>query len=168
MADVSLAIQPKSDQLNYDDVSGGRELIIKITEVRVTNSDQPVSIFYEGCGKKAYKPSKGMTRLLADAWGSESDNWIGKSVLLWGDSSAKWAGKEVGGIRIKALSDIPKNGLRLFVTISRGLRRKQTIDHLEVALSELDKDWIKAAKEDISVLEQLTDESYINKIKSHL
>ena len=168
MADVSLAIQPKSDQLNYDDVSGGREMIITITGVNVTNSDQPVSIFYEGCGKKSYKPSKGMTRLIADAWGKESDNWIGKSICLWGDSTAKWAGQEVGGIRIKALSDIPANGLSLFVTISRGRRRKQTIEHLKVELSDIDKSWVEAAKLNINALDQLTDVNYINKIKSFL
>lgn len=170
MADVSLAIQPKSDQLNYDDVSGGRELIITITEVRVTNSDQPVSIFYNGCGKKAYKPSKGMTRLLADAWGSESDNWINKSICLFGDSSAKWAGKEVGGIRIKALSDIPVNGINPFVTISRGLRRKTKIDFLKLAIqpTENDLSWMAAIKSGQSKLEDITEINERNKIQSLL
>lgn len=168
MADVSLAIQPKSDQLNYDDVSGGRELVITITGVNVTNSDQPVSIFYDGCGKKSYKPSKGMTRLLADAWGNETDNWIGKSACLWGDSTAKWAGQEVGGIRIKALSGIPEKGINPFVTVSRGRRRKTFIEFLKVELSDIDKSWIEAARLDIKALDQLTDVNYINKIKSFL
>lgn len=168
MADVSLAIQPKSDQLNYDDVSGGRELIITITEVRVTNSDQPVSIFYDGCGKKAYKPSKGMTRLLADAWGTESDNWIGKSALLWGDSTAKWAGKEIGGIRIKALSHIAEAGIKPFVTIAKGRRRQTFIECLKVELSEIDQSWVNAARIDIKALDQLADVNYIKKIKSLL
>ena len=160
MADVSLAIQPKSDQLNYDDVSGGRELIITITGVNVTSSDQPVSIFYEGCGKKAYKPSKGMTRLLADAWGSESDNWIGKSINLYGDSTVKWGGKEAGGIRIKAITDIPVNGLSLFVTISRGIRRKMKIDHLSLEPqkpTEDDMNWVNAIKAGTAKLEDITD-----------
>lgn len=171
MADVSLAIQPKSDQLNYDDVSGGRELIIMITGVNVTNSDQPVSIFYEGCDKKTYKPSKGMTRLLADAWGTESDNWIGKSVCLYGDSTAKWAGKEIGGIRIKALSDIPTAGIKPFVTIAKGRRRQTFIEFLNVAPPKPtadDQTWIDAAKADIKVLEQITDTNYRTHIQSFL
>lgn len=171
MADVTLAIQPKSDQLNYDDVSGGKELIITITGVNVTNSEQPVSIFYVGCGKKAYKPSKGMTRLIADVWGSETDNWIGKSIKLHGDSSVKWAGQECGGIRISGFTDIPTQGVKLFVTISRGRRRQMTIPFFEVekpSPDEAAKAWIDAANLDIKVLEQLDDEQYKTYIKSFL
>ena len=166
MADVSLAIQPKSDQLNYNDVSGGRELIITITEVRVTTSDQPVSIFYDGCGKKTYKPSKGMTRLMADAWGPESDNWIGKSACLWGDESAKWAGKEVGGIRIKAMTNITSPSQKFFVTISRGLRRQQAIEFLPTQITATDQGWIDACRADASVIEQITNGSHKAKIQS--
>ena len=171
MADVSLAIQPKSDQLNYDDVSGGRELVITITGVNVTNSDQPVSIFYEGCGKKTYKPSKGMTRLLADAWGTESDNWIGKSACLYGDSTAKWAGKEIGGIRIKALSDIPTAGIKPFVTIAKGRRRQTFIEFLNIAPPQPtaeDQKWIDAINADAKVIDQLDEGPYKEKIKGFL
>ncbi len=171
MADVTLAIQPKSDQLNYDDVSGGKELIITITGVNVTNSEQPVSIFYEGCGKKAYKPSKGMTRLIADVWGAETDNWIGKSIRLHGDASVKWAGQECGGIRINGFTDIPKEGKKLFVTISRGRRRQMLIPYFEVAKKLPDENaqgWIDAARKDITVLDQLDDAQYVNYIKSFL
>lgn len=170
MADVTLAIQPKSDQLNYDDVSGGKELIITITGVNVTNSEQPVSIFYVGCGKKAYKPSKGMTRLIADVWGSETDNWIGKSIKLHGDSSVKWAGKECGGIRISGFTNIPKEGKKLFVTISRGRRRQMLIPYFEVASAAPDEtaqSWIDLGRQDINALDQL-DEQYKAYIKSFL
>jgi len=168
MADVSLAIQPKSDQLNYDDVSGGRELIITITDVRVTNTDQPVSIFYEGCEKKAYKPSKGMTRLIADVWGPESDNWIGKSIKLFGDSSVKWAGKECGGIRIGAFTNIQTTGVKLFVTISRGTRRQMKIDYFKLQLTEIDQSWVDAVKADSTAIEQIESESYKAKILNNL
>jgi len=87
---------------------------------------------------------------------------------LWGDSSAKWAGKEVGGIRVKALSDIPENGLGLFVTISRGLRRKQTIDFLKILPTEDDLNWIKAIQAGQSKLDDISDKSRRNKIKSFL
>lgn len=171
MADVTLAIQPKSDQLNYDDVSGGRSLIITITSVNVNSSDQPVSIFYDGCGKKAYKPSKGMTRLIADVWGAETDNWVGKSIKLYGDDSVKWAGQEIGGIRIDGFTDIPKQGIKKFVTISRGRRRQMTIPFLDLAPQKPDETaqgWINAAKLDIGALDQLNDESYKSYIKSFL
>jgi hypothetical protein len=169
MADVSLAIQPKSDQLNYVDVSGGRELIITIEAVTVQNIDQQqVSVFY-GDAKKAYKPSKGMIRLMADVWGTETDKWIGHSIKLWGDETVKWAGKEIGGIRIKALTGIPVGGRKLFVTISRNLRRQQHMEHLETPVRQVTKEdqvWVDAARADITVLEQIGNEIYKTFIKN--
>lgn len=132
MADVSMAMQAKSDQLNYDDI-GSREMILHVTEVRVTSTEQPVSIFYQGCNNKPYKPSKGMIRLISEAWGAESDNWIGKSIQIYGDPTVVWAGQAVGGIRIKAFSHINKNGISAFVALTRGKRRKVTIDYLDTA-----------------------------------
>jgi hypothetical protein len=168
MADVSLAIQPKSDQLNYDDVSAGKELVITINQVNVTNSDQPVSIFYNGCGEKAYKPSKGMTRLISDVWGVETDNWIGKSIALYGDSAVKWAGQEIGGIRIKAFSHIQPAGVSLFVTVSRGRRRKMHIEYMDSPdqpVTEQDQVWIDAVKADKTVLDQITNATYKARIQ---
>lgn len=130
MADVSMAMQAKSDQLNYDDI-GSREMILHVTEVRVSSTEQPVSIFYQGCNNKPYKPSKGMIRLISEAWGAESDNWIGKSIKIYGDPTVVWAGQAVGGIRIKAFSHIDKNGISAFVALTRGKRRKVTIEYLD-------------------------------------
>ena len=170
MANVSHAILAKSDQLNFDDFSGNKR-VISITDVTVSSSEQPISIFYNNHNGKPWKPSKGMTRLICEAWGDESDNWIGKSIELYGDQSVKWAGQEIGGIRISALSDIDKNGLTAFVALSRGKRRKTTIPLLIVKpksdqLTETDQQWIAAAKEDPTVLDQITDDIYKQKIQS--
>lgn len=161
MASVSNAIKAKSDQLNYDDI-GNKTMIILITEVRVTETEQPVTIFYQGCGNKPYKPAKTMIRLISDAWGDESDNWIGKSLELYGDDSVKWAGAAIGGIRVKSMSDIAKGGFSAFIAISRGKRRKATIPLLEVAKQQLtatadDLAWIEAINKDPSVIDQLND-----------
>jgi len=120
------AIEPKSNQLNADDLISGPKTIL-IAAVSVKEGEQPVSINYQGDNGKPYKPSKGMIRLISEAWGDESDNWIGKSIKLHGDSSVKWAGQEIGGIRINGFSDIDKNGLTAFVALSRGKRRKTTV-----------------------------------------
>jgi hypothetical protein len=169
MANVSNAILAKSDQLNFDDF-GGNKRVIFITEVRVTSTDQPVSIFYTNHNGKPWKPSKGMIRLICEAWGEESDNWIGKSIELYGDQSVKWAGQEIGGIRISALSDIDQNGLTAFVALSRGKRRKTTIPLLiakqqQGAITETDQQWIDAAKVDPNVLDQIQDAAYKSKIQ---
>ena len=170
MADVSHTILAKSDQLNFMDF-GSRKMIVKITEVKVGNGDQPVAIFYPEHNGKPWKPSKGMIRLLCEAWGEESDNWIGKSVELYGEATVKWAGKEEGGIRISALSDIDKKGLTAFIAISRGKRRKATIPYLKVDLDQLtdiDKQWLESARIDPTELNQLEDKVFVAKIMSHL
>ena len=170
MANVSHAILAKSDQLNFDDFSGNKR-VITITEVRVTNSEQPVSIFYHDHNGKPWKPSKGMIRLICEAYGEESDNWVGKSIELYGDATVKWAGKEIGGIRISALSDIDPKGLTAFVALSRGKRRKATIPLLKVepqkaAITETDQQWINAIKADPSAIDQITDDGYKTHIQS--
>lgn len=136
MANVSHAMQAKSDQLNYVDIGNG-EMTITVTAVNVTNSDQPISIFYENSGDRPYKPSKGMIRAIVAAWGEESDCWVGKSIKLYGDPSVKWAGKEVGGLRIKAFSHIADGGFDAYVAISRGLRRKTHFDLLVIGAQTL-------------------------------
>ena len=162
MANVSHAILAKSDQLNFDDF-GGNNRIITITEVRVSMSEQPISIFYHDHNGKPWKPSKGMTRLICEAWGDESDNWIGKSIELYGDQSVKWAGKEIGGIRIHAMSNIDKNGLTAFIALSRGKRRKATIPLLVIEPPkprepcEDDWNWAKAGKANPKALDGLVD-----------
>lgn len=169
MANVSHTILAKSDQLNFDDF-GNHKRVINITEVKVTNTEQPISIFYTNHNGKPWKPSKGMIRLICEAWGEESDNWVGKSIELCGDATVKWAGQEIGGIRISALSDINKAGLTAFIAISRGKRRKATIPFLDVqkttdVITADDQSWVDAIKSGGATLEQIENEDYRNKIQ---
>lgn len=167
MADVSQAMQAKSDQLNYDDI-GSNTIVIKINRVVVTCTDQPVSIFYDGCNNKPYKPSKGMIRLISEAWGVESDFWVGKSIGLYGDATVKWAGKEIGGIRINGFSDIALSGISAFVALSRGKRRKVTVKYLEPiaeVITQDDRLWIDAVKENPEVLATIEDVNYRARIE---
>jgi len=131
MTDISFALEAKSNQLNAVDIMGCNR-VIKIREVRVTKSDQPVAVFFDGDNNRPWLPSKGMRRILAGAWGQESDNWIGKHAELYFEPSVMYAGKEVGGIRIKALSDIDKRGLQFSLTINRQKREPYHVPLLEV------------------------------------
>lgn len=119
MADVSFALEAKSDQLNALDIVGA-EPVIRIREVKVLNDPkQPVWVYYDGDKGRPWKPSKGMRRVLAGAWGRESDNWIGKRVKIYYEPSVKYAGDDVGGIRIRALSDIDARGLAFSLRINQ-------------------------------------------------
>lgn len=135
MADITFALEAKSNQLNAVDIMGCNR-IIKIREVKVTKSDQPVAVFFDGDNNRPWLPSKGMRRILAGAWGQESDNWVGKHAELYFEPTVMYAGKEVGGIRIKALSDIDKRGLQFSLTINRQKREPYHVPLLEVVAAE--------------------------------
>ncbi len=171
MANVKHAMQSKSDQLNYVDVGEG-SLIALVESVNVTNSDQqPVTVVFAGCNGKPYKPNKGMIRVLAGAWGEESDNWIGKTIKIVGDPTVTWAGEAIGGLVVGALSDIDKAGYTAYIQKNKRVRVKKTIPLLVIEppkLTEDDQGWIDAARLDPEVLNQITDPAYKKFIASNL
>lgn len=118
MADIGFALEAKSDQLNAVDIIGA-EPVIRIKEVRVAQGDQAVSVFFDGDNGKPWKPCKGMLRVLAGAWGRESDAWIGRRARLFFEPSVRYGGQEVGGIRIRALSDIDYRGLQFALRVNQ-------------------------------------------------
>lgn len=136
MADVRGTLEAKSDQLNATDIMG-IDLVIRIRAVVVGGGkEQPVSVYFDGDNNRPWKPSKGMRRVLAAGWGWESDNWIGKSVKLHFDASVKYAGKEVGGIRVKAMSDIDQRGMVVVEAINRQQRVPVNVAYLDVRMPQ--------------------------------
>ena len=135
MTDVSFAMEANSDQLNAVDIMGF-EPIIRIRDVAVRKGDQPVSVFFDGDNNRPWKPSKGMIRILAGAWGKESQQWIGKHAQIFFEPSVRYAGQEVGGIRIRALSDIDPKGLVFALTISQKKREPYIVPLLVVEEKE--------------------------------
>lgn len=132
MSDIGFALEAKSDQLNYDDIAD-TEIVITISEVKVRKGDQPVWVYFNGCNNRPWKPSKGMLRLIATAWGRDSSQWVSKSIKLYGDKSVKWAGKEIGGIRIKALSNISTSGISTMLAVARGKRNEFRVQYLDMS-----------------------------------
>lgn len=129
--DVSFALEAKSDQLNGTDIMGS-EPVIKIRDVRVRKGDQPVWVYFDGDNNRPWKPSKGMLRILAGAWGRDSSAWVGKFAKLFFEPTVKYAGKEVGGIRIRALSDIDERGLTFALTLNRQQREPYLVPLLKI------------------------------------
>ena len=142
MSDIGFALEAKSDQLNYDDIAD-TEVVITISEVRVRKGDQPVWVYFDGCNNRPWKPSKGMIRILATAWGRDSSQWVGRSVKLYGDKTVKWAGKEIGGIRIRALSHINTNGISAMLTVARGKRHEFRVGYLNMERPKYPEDKFK-------------------------
>jgi len=134
MLDLTKTAEPKSDQLNADDlVSGPRTL--QITGVRLVTGDQPVLIEYAGGEGRPWKPCKSMCRVLMAAWGVDGEQYAGRFVTVYNDPSVKWGGKDVGGIRISHLSHI-ESKIRMMLTVTRGKRVPYVVEPLEVAAEQ--------------------------------
>lgn len=162
--DLSRLVQPKSDQLNADDLLPG-SITVNITNVRLSGSnEQPIIVDIDG-GWKPYKPCKSMSRLLMFCWGKDGRSWIGRSMTLYNDPTVKWAGVEVGGIRISHLSNIDKQ-ISVALTVTRGKRKPYTVEPLklpEYPQEEFDKNfkaWQKAIKD-----KKMTAQELIGKVQ---
>lgn len=133
MTDLGTTIDPKSDQLNSDDLITGPRTI-KITKVSGNESspEQPVSIYFEGDNGKPWKPGKSMRRVLVQVWGRDSAAYIGRSVTIYRDPSVKFGGLEVGGIRLSHMSDID-TAVTMALTATRASRKPFTVKPLVIA-----------------------------------
>jgi hypothetical protein len=133
--DMSKWIEPKSDQLNADDLLGGPR-IITVTGVRGTDAaDQPVAISYEGDGGKPYKPCKSMRRVMVHCWGKDAASYAGKSMELYCDPDVQFGGMKVGGIRIRAMSHIDAKK-QFALTATRGKKAAYTVQPLKAPEKE--------------------------------
>jgi hypothetical protein len=144
MADISNTLAAKSNQLNAVDLP--RPRVFCILGVSVNNTaDQPVDVRLDGW-PHPWKPCKTVRRILAAAWGTESSEWLGRSVELYCDPDVLWAGERAGGIRVAALSDIPTGGIEVVSRTSRKnssaarFRRLETVDPLIAVAAERSED----------------------------
>lgn len=116
----------KSDQLNADDLIGTTKTIT-IRDVKFTMSEaQPASFYYDGDEGKPYKPCKSMRRVIVNAWGPDSADYIGRSLTLFNDPTVIYGKDAVGGIRISHMSHIDSD-LTMPLAEKRGLRKAYTV-----------------------------------------
>jgi len=127
--DISETLAPKSDQLNADDLMLGPITVTVDHTVVTQGGEQPVAIHLVERPGHPYKPSKGMRRIISQAWGPESDAYVGKRMTLFRNPAVKWAGKPAGGIQISHLSHIDEP-LQSTVTESKTQRNPFTVQPL--------------------------------------
>jgi len=147
MLDMTKTIQPKSDQLNADDLICGSKTIT-ITNVRMTDAaDQPVAVSYQGDNGKPYKPCKSMRRVMVMVWGPDAKEYVGKSLTLIRDEDVIFGGMKVGGIRISHMSHM-KAPVTLALTATKSKRVPYTVKPLAVsAPPEISEEVKKAGEE---------------------
>lgn len=135
MNDMTTVTQPKSDQLNADDLIGGpRTITVSRVDIR-PGTEQPVSIHYEGEDGRPYKPCKSMCRVMVFVWGADASKYAGRAMTLYRDPSVKWGGIEVGGIRISHMTNMTRE-LVMSLTATKGSRKPYTVRPLEVAADD--------------------------------
>lgn len=128
MNDMTATIVAKSDQINAADLIGISRTIT-IREVRIkAGEDQPVSILIEG-DKKAFRPCKGVRRLLVRVWGPDANKYIGQSMTIYCDPTVIWAGKEEGGIRVSHMTGLDEKIVE-FMRVSRAATKPYEIHPL--------------------------------------
>lgn len=130
MVDMSKTIEPKSDQLNADDLIAGPKTI---TITGVTGSEtpeQPVSVAFDGDGGKPYKPCKSMRRVMVHCWGADATQYKGRSMTLYCDPDVTFGGMKVGGIRIGHMSHIDGTH-HLMLTASKAKRKPFVVKPLD-------------------------------------
>ena len=128
---MSKTVEPKSDQLNADDLIGG-PVTVTVTGIEEGASpEQPINLHvgYEG---RPYKPCKSMRRVLIACWGNNGHEWVGKSMTLYCDAAVRFGGSSVGGIRISHLSDLDAAEKRLLLTTTRSKRSEYIVKRLDV------------------------------------
>ena len=159
--DMSMTIEPKSDQLNADDlIAGPRVITITHVKAQMSSAEQPVAINYEGDNGKPWKPCKSMRRVLVRAWGPDGNDYVGRRLTLYCDPKVVWGGIQVGGVRISHMSDIAEN-ITMPLTISRAKRAAFTVKVLSDAPAAPPPEaWAAKAKESIdacTTMEELID-----------
>ena len=107
--DLTKALAPKSDQLDFADLEGLAPQVFTITSVSENGSEladqQPVNI---GLAEfpRVWRPSKGMLRVMAANWGKDVKVWVGRQVELYGDPNVYFGKEKRGGTRISRMSHI--------------------------------------------------------------
>jgi len=126
--DVTDTLTAKSDQLNAVDLTGG-PMTFRITAIKkVSDTQQPLVLSLD-TWKQPYKPCKMMRRVMAELWGKDGNNWVGKSLTLFRDPDVIWSGKKTGGIRIAAMSHIASD---MTVTVQSGRGKWETVGIVKI------------------------------------
>jgi len=135
--DITETTAPKSDQQSFEDFPLGMTRIVTVTAVNRNSDDQPVNVELAEFPGRPFRPNKSMRRVLRDVWGADTNTYVGKRLELFGNPDVMWGGKKVGGVQIKAMSDIdsPKS---VQLTVTKGTRGKFTVQPLAAPKA---RDW---------------------------
>lgn len=125
--DITDSLAPNSDQLDAIELAGGPRTF-RIKSVSQGNPEQPVNVHFHDF-PRAWRPSKGMRRVLALCWGVDASAWADRRVTLYLDPEVTFGKEKPGGTRISHLSHIdgPK---KIPLLVARGRSAVFTVQPL--------------------------------------
>lgn len=132
--DLTKSIEPKSDQLNAEDLLTG-PVTVTIERVTEGSAEQPVDVHLVEFPGRPYRPSKSMRRVMVSAWGKEAAVYAGRRMTLYRDPEVTFGRDKVGGIKISHLSHIEKR-MSLALTVTRGKRSPHVVEPLTEAATQ--------------------------------
>lgn len=132
MLDMSIAAKAKSDQLNAADLIG-HDMTVTITKVTLT-ADNKAVINFDGDNGRPFKPCVTVVRLLNHAWGTNGNDWVGRSMTLFCDPTVMYGGEAVGGVRVSHLSHIDRD-IKVVLPVSRNKRQAYHVKKLDVTVA---------------------------------
>lgn len=125
--DIANSLAPRSDQVNADDLVAG-PMTVTIRQVVGGKAEQPFDFLLEET-ERAYRPAVTMRRLIATAWGTNGDLYVGRRLTLYRDPTIRFGKDVVGGIRISHMSHIDKR-IEVKLQVTRGKRETFAVDPL--------------------------------------
>lgn len=125
--DIANSLAPRSDQINADDLVAG-PMTVTIRQVVGGRAEQPFDFLLEETDR-AYRPAVTMRRVIAAAWGTDGDAYVGRRLTLYRDPTIRFGKDVVGGIRISHMSHIDKR-VEVKLQVTRGKRETFAVDPL--------------------------------------
>lgn len=125
--DIATSLAPRSDQINADDLVAG-PMTFTIRQVVGGKAEQPFDFLLVETDR-AFRPAVTMRRLIAAAWGTDADKYVGRRLTVYRDPSVRFGKDVVGGIRISHMSHIDKR-VEVKLQTTRGKRETFAVEPL--------------------------------------
>ena len=126
--DMTPTLAATSNRLTADDLIAG-PLTITVTKLTRGAAPQEVIFNFDGDQGRPWHPCKTMRRVLAEAWGADGLQYVGRQITLFRNPEVPFKGEKVGGIQISHLSNL-KGPLQTTISMARGKRTPYRVEPL--------------------------------------
>jgi hypothetical protein len=126
--DMTPTLAAKSNRLTADDLIAG-PLTITVTKLTPGSAPQEVIFNFDGDQGKPWHPCKTMRRVLAEVWGTDGLQYVGRQITLFRNPEVLYSGQKVGGIQISHLSNL-KGPFQTTISLARGKRTPYRVEPL--------------------------------------